>query len=124
MVACQSLRIEDLIDGENHDLKLQLEPQGTLQLSIMFENTLHAPRAGPSRGLRRQEVPRLHDVIHAANPLCQGLFKAKQMRGKKLMRPADLDIDIGPRGVLPEPGSRHASRVGATTARRRHPARQ
>ena len=79
LCAFQSRKLEDFIDSERQEVRLQLEPQGVLNVVITFENTLVAPLYTPVKGLRRQ----------------QGLIHIKQQQGKKLIRPADLNIDIG-----------------------------
>eukprot|EP00042_Codosiga_hollandica_P053321 m.696079 g.696079 ORF g.696079 m.696079 type:complete len:1114 (+) comp58672_c0_seq12:832-4173(+) len=78
MCGYQYVKLDEYIDGEPHHLKLPLEPQGVLSLTIRFVNTLKTVKPPAVRGLQRQI----------------GVFRIKNARGKKLARPGDLNINI------------------------------
>lgn len=86
----QYIRLEDLLNGETQQLRLPLEPQGSIQLEVTFQNTMlaSAPKpAGrasrPGRGLKRS----------------QGVLRIKKIRGKKLIRPTDMNMGVGELGL-------------------------
>lgn len=54
MCGVQFIALEHFVDGEQHAMRVPLEPQGTLEISVMFKNTLVFQNGG---GIQRQKRP-------------------------------------------------------------------
>ena len=129
LIGLQFIKLEHFLDGEQHSVRIPLEPQGTLDVSVQFENTLTSSSSAlsnakkePGRrlfGLRRQDR----------------LWRIKRTKGTKIIRPADMGIGIatwarllrrdtglrdggGGSGSSSSYGSSHSSSHGNASSRR------
>ena len=85
LIGLQFIKLEHFIDGEKHNIRIPLEPQGTLDVSVQFENSL----ASSSSCGEKDPGHRLFGLRRQAR-----LWRVKRTKGTKIIRPADMSSGI------------------------------